>query len=368
MRYETSRAFAAALLLGLWSTVAMAETNLAWVPSSASNRNSGSWQVASSTSLVLSGSSWSGASIVQFGGLADSAPVYACTVDVPIGQTDGCPTPGNYTQERFILKSQVNQGAAPPPDPPPPDPPPDPPPPPTVTGNATLTWDAPTGRTDGSPLTNLAGFRAYYGQSQGNLSSQVTIADPAARSYQITGLAAGLWHFAISAYDAAGLESARSNTVSKQVTGTDPPPPAPVDCVVSEWGPWIPGEWSACVNGERSREETRQRSVLVDPANGGSACPHLDENRVVTEACAAPPPAPVVVENRPGVPVAAVFGITAAGGRSSTVLGYAPVGAACEGPVVYRYRSQDYRRLAAGVVLWWPTTTTPTANAAAACQ
>lgn len=68
------------------------------------------------------------------------------------------------------------------------------------------------------------------------------------------------------------------------------PPPAPVDCVVGEWGPWIPGEWSACVAGQRSREETRQRDVLVDPANGGAACPTRDENRVVTEACTVTPP------------------------------------------------------------------------------
>ena len=69
----------------------------------------------------------------------------------------------------------------------------------------------------------------------------------------------------------------------------DPLPP--VDCVVGEWGAWIPGEWSACLNGQRSREETRERDVLVDPANGGAACPIRDENRVVFEACVMPPPA-----------------------------------------------------------------------------
>lgn len=81
----------------------------------------------------------------------------------------------------------------------------------------------------------------------------------------------------------------QQSTVARGVA--DPP----VDCVVSEWGPWIPGEWSACANGQQSREETRERAVLVAPANGGAACPTLDEDRVVTQACSAPPPAGAVL-------------------------------------------------------------------------
>jgi hypothetical protein len=33
---------------------------------------------------------------------------------------------------------------------------------------ATLTWDAPTTNADGTPLTDLAGYRIYYGTTSGN--------------------------------------------------------------------------------------------------------------------------------------------------------------------------------------------------------
>jgi hypothetical protein len=46
-------------------------------------------------------------------------------------------------------------------------------------------------------------------------------------------------------------------------------PPAPVDCVVSAWS-----TWSACVN----NIQVRTRSVIVPPANGGLACPALNES------------------------------------------------------------------------------------------
>ncbi len=62
--------------------------------------------------------------------------------------------------------------------------------------------------------------------------------------------------------------------------------PAPVDCVLSEWGPWEPtSEWSDCVNGQRSRSERRTRSVVTQPSGGGAQCGALEETRTVSEAC-----------------------------------------------------------------------------------
>jgi hypothetical protein len=52
--------------------------------------------------------------------------------------------------------------------------------------------------------------------------------------------------------------------------------PCPVDCQVSEFGPW-----SACSTSCGSGTRTRSRSVLVPPAHGGQACPDLTE----TESC-----------------------------------------------------------------------------------
>jgi hypothetical protein len=81
---------------------------------------------------------------------------------------------------------------------------------------ATLTWQAPTRNVDGSTLTNLAGFKVYYGTSSQSLSQSVTIANPLTTQHVVT-LQPGTWYFAVSAYDATGAESARSNQVSKIV-------------------------------------------------------------------------------------------------------------------------------------------------------
>ena len=38
-----------------------------------------------------------------------------------------------------------------------------------ATGSATLSWTPPTTNTDGSSLTNLAGYKVYWGPSQGTI-------------------------------------------------------------------------------------------------------------------------------------------------------------------------------------------------------
>lgn len=90
--------------------------------------------------------------------------------------------------------------------------------PPPVTGNATLSWQPPTERTDGSVLSNLAGYRIYYGPAPGNYSTTVNVTNPGLTTYVIENLAGGTWYFAISAYDSAGMESVRSNPASKTIS------------------------------------------------------------------------------------------------------------------------------------------------------
>src|ERR1700686_4746433 len=53
-------------------------------------------------------------------------------------------------------------------------PPPAPAPTPTV-GAAALSWTAPDQNTDGSTLTNLAGYRIYYGTSANTLDQVIQI-------------------------------------------------------------------------------------------------------------------------------------------------------------------------------------------------
>jgi hypothetical protein len=84
-------------------------------------------------------------------------------------------------------------------------------------GVATLTWTAPTQNTDGSALTNLAGYWVLHGTSPWTLSRLAQIADPAARTYQVTNLAPGAHYFALTAYTDAGAESEPSNVGSKTI-------------------------------------------------------------------------------------------------------------------------------------------------------
>lgn len=89
---------------------------------------------------------------------------------------------------------------------------------PTSKGSATLNWTAPTSNSDGSALTNLAGYHIYYGASAGSMSNRVTIASPSTLNYVVSNLGSGTWYFAIAAYTNDGLESGMSNVGSKTIT------------------------------------------------------------------------------------------------------------------------------------------------------
>jgi len=85
------------------------------------------------------------------------------------------------------------------------------------TSSATLTWQPPTLNTDGSALTDLTGFKVYWGSTQGTYTRSQSISNVAARSYTATGLATGTWYFVVTALNAQGVESPYSNVWSKTV-------------------------------------------------------------------------------------------------------------------------------------------------------
>jgi hypothetical protein len=87
----------------------------------------------------------------------------------------------------------------------------------TATGSATLSWNPPTQNTDGTALTNLAGYRVYWGTSQGNYTNSTTISNPGLSSYVVEQLTPATWYFALTAVNSAGAESSYSNVASKQV-------------------------------------------------------------------------------------------------------------------------------------------------------
>jgi hypothetical protein len=84
-------------------------------------------------------------------------------------------------------------------------------------GAATLSWTPPTRNTDGSSLTNLAGYRIYYGTSASSLTQTITINTAGVSSYVVSDLSPATYYFAVTAFTSAGAESSRSPTVSKTV-------------------------------------------------------------------------------------------------------------------------------------------------------
>lgn len=88
---------------------------------------------------------------------------------------------------------------------------------PATSGTATLTWTAPVSNTNGSALTDLAGYDIYYGSSPSAMSTVIQVANAGATSYTVSNLASGTWYFSVSAYTTSGLDSALSNTGSKTI-------------------------------------------------------------------------------------------------------------------------------------------------------
>ena len=87
----------------------------------------------------------------------------------------------------------------------------------TTTGSATLSWTPPTRNTDGSTLTDLAGYRILYGTSPSSLTQTLQVANPGVSRYVVENLAAGTWYFSVRAYSTGGGESSSSNTASTSV-------------------------------------------------------------------------------------------------------------------------------------------------------
>jgi hypothetical protein len=86
-----------------------------------------------------------------------------------------------------------------------------------TTGTATLSWTAPTHDTNGSPITNLAGYNLYYGKTSTTMTYVIAVNSPASGDYVIRNLAPGTWYFAVVAYNTQAMESTFSNIVSKTI-------------------------------------------------------------------------------------------------------------------------------------------------------
>jgi hypothetical protein len=87
-------------------------------------------------------------------------------------------------------------------------------------GNLIISWTPPTQNTNGTPLTDLAKYRIYVAATISALqtATPVEISAPAT-TYTVTNVAPGTKFVAVTAVSLAGVESAFSNTPSKNVTG-----------------------------------------------------------------------------------------------------------------------------------------------------
>lgn len=84
-------------------------------------------------------------------------------------------------------------------------------------GSVTLDWVAPTENEDGTPLTDLAGYRIYWGTTSGNYPNSATIDNPSVTTYLVENLAPGTYEFVATAFNSAGVESQYSDTATKTV-------------------------------------------------------------------------------------------------------------------------------------------------------
>ena len=76
-----------------------------------------------------------------------------------------------------------------------------------------LTWTAPATNVDGTPLTDLAGYLVYYGQTSGNLTLKADVGNQT--TYLLSGLVGcQICYYAVTAYDTSGNESELSDGAS----------------------------------------------------------------------------------------------------------------------------------------------------------
>ncbi len=84
-------------------------------------------------------------------------------------------------------------------------------------GSATLSWTAPTENDDGSPLTDLAGYKIYWGTSPGSYPNSVTINNPGITTYVVEDLPPGTYEFVATSFNSAGMESVYSTPATKVI-------------------------------------------------------------------------------------------------------------------------------------------------------
>lgn len=79
-----------------------------------------------------------------------------------------------------------------------------------------VSWVAPAENTDGTNLTDLAGYNLYYGVASGNYTEVVPVNDASLTSFELP-IAPGEYYMAMTAYDFDGNESELSNEIRQVI-------------------------------------------------------------------------------------------------------------------------------------------------------
>lgn len=81
----------------------------------------------------------------------------------------------------------------------------------------TLAWQPPTTNTDGTPITDLAGYRIHYGTASADYTQVVSVDNAGLSRYMVDNLPKGKYYFALSAFNSKGVESQLSSEVVETV-------------------------------------------------------------------------------------------------------------------------------------------------------
>ena len=87
---------------------------------------------------------------------------------------------------------------------------------PAPVSSVTVTWNKPIVYSDGTPLTDLAGYKVFYGSASRQYVYNISISGASMTSAVLEGLASGTtWYFSVKSVTSSGVESDFTPEVSK---------------------------------------------------------------------------------------------------------------------------------------------------------